>query len=557
MKHPWLAAYPPGVPAEIDPTSSPSLVALLASVCEQYGPRRAFGSFGSYLSYAALDRHATAFAAYLQRRMHVHPGDRVAIMLPNLLQYPIALLAILRCGATVVNVNPLYTPRELRHQLVDSGARVILIYGPMLPTLAEIAADTALRAVITTNAGDLFPAARRMAANFATTRRLRRPRLSRQVPFLQALARGRTLRFSPPAIAATDLAFLQYTGGTTGLAKGAMLSHGNMVANVLQAHAWTRNVARPGEEIIITALPLYHIFALTLNCFTFMLHGGLNYLIANPRNLPQFLRELKRVPFTALTGVNTLFGALVQQPEFRAMDFSRLRFVGGGGSAIQRPVAQRWLDVTGTTIVEGFGLTEASPLVCMNPPGLAGFNGSIGVPAPSTECRVVDDDGRTLPPGEAGELWVRGPQIMQGYWQRPEETAQVLTTDGWLRTGDIAVMQPDGFFRIVDRKKDMILVSGFNVYPNEIEEVAAMHAGVAESAAIGVPDARTGEAVRLVVVRSDPLLTEASLLHHCRENLTNYKIPRQIVFVDELPKSNVGKILRREVRARYGEPALP
>ena len=555
MQQPWLNSYPPDVPAVIDPDAYPSLVALIAEICTRFSTKRAFGSFGTYLTYAALDRQAEAFAAYLQQRLHVHPGDRVALMLPNLLQYPVALLGVLRCGAVVVNTNPLYTARELKHQLNDAEVKVIVIYEPMLGVLAEVLATTSLKAIVTTAAGDMFPNPKRLLVNLKMRGRGERLRLSRTIAWPQVLARGAQLRLSAPPIAGHDLAFLQYTGGTTGVAKGAMLSHRNLIANILQAFVWTRGLVRPGEEVIVTALPLYHIFALTMNCFTFMLHGGLNCLIANPRDLKQMIDEFKRLPFTAITGVNTLFNALAQHADFRKLDFSNLRFVGGGGSAIQQAVAERWRAVTGTTIVEGFGLTEASPLVCINPPSPQEFSGDIGLPAPSTECRIVAEDGTDQPPETAGELWVRGPQVMQGYWRRPADTAAVLTADGWLKTGDIAVMRADGFFKIVDRLKDMILVSGFNVYPNEIEEVVALLAGVHEVAAIGVPSNKTGEAVKVIIVPSDPRLTAEVVLAHCRRHLTQYKIPRQVVLVDDLPKSAIGKILRREVRERHGREA--
>ncbi len=551
MSFPWRIHYPASIPFEIDPDAYPNLDAMVREICARFANHRAFGSFGSYLTYRELDTQVTAFAAYLQQRMGIKPGERVALMLPNLLQYPVAMLGVLRAGGVVVNVNPLYTPRELKAQLVDAGAKVLVIFAPMLSTLAAVYAETPLRAVISTEAADLFPTSKRIVVKLLGKQRGRRPKLRRVVPFKAALTRGAKLTLRQPPLGGADLAFLQYTGGTTGVAKGAMLSHRNVLANVQQAFAWTSAQSRMGEEIIITALPLYHIFALTMNCFTFMRHGGLNYLIANPRDLRQFVREMRRIPFTALTGVNTLFSALAQDAQFQKIDFSGVRFVGGGGSAVQRPVAERWQTVTGTVIVEGFGLTEASPLVCLNLPEATEFSGTIGIPVPSTECRIVADDGTPAAIDEPGELWVRGPQVMQGYWQRPEETAAVLTNDGWLKTGDIAVMRADGYFKIVDRKKDLILVSGFNVYPNEVEEVAAMHPGVTEAAAIGVPDEKTGEAIRLVVVRGDPALTEADLLKHCRTHLTNYKLPRQVLFAPELPKSAVGKILRREVRERF------
>lgn len=547
---PWLARYPEGVPPTLDIAPYASLVELFDTAVSRFGTRPAFGSYGQFIDFASLQQHTRDFAAWLQGEATIAPGDRVALMMPNILSYPVALFGALRAGATVVNVNPLYTPRELKHQLVDSGARTIVIFDAMLPTLAEVIADTPIERTVVARLGDLFPLAKRAVYNFVAARR--QPRAPVSLPdaigMRDALARGRGATLRPVALSQRSLAFLQYTGGTTGLSKGAMLTHGSMLANATQIGAWMNRHARPGAEIAITALPLYHVFALSLNCLSALLNGGMNYLIANPRDIDGLVREMSRVPFTAFAGVNTMFSALLQSPAFRALDFSRLRMTAGGGAAVLGAVADDWHAVTGKPILEGYGLTEASGVLTANLLDIPRFSGTIGLPLPSTECDVRDDDGRPLPPGTAGELWARGPQIMRGYWQRPAETAAALTQDGWLKTGDIAVMQPHGEFAIVDRKKDMIIVSGFNVYPTEIEDVIARHPTVAECAVIGVPDARTGEAVKAFVVARDTAGDAAAILAHCRTQLTPYKVPRSVVFVRELPKSNIGKILRRELR---------
>ncbi len=506
---------------------------------------------GVTLSYRDIDRLSSAFAAYLQQVLGLDRGDRVAIMLPNVLQYPVALFGILRAGLVVVNVNPLYTPRELEHQLKDSGASAILILENFAHTLQEVLERTPLRTVITTQLGDLFPFPKRPLVNFVV-KRVRKMvpawRLPGAVPLRQVLHEGarRTLQDVP--VDHDDLAFLQYTGGTTGVSKGAMLTHGNLVANLQHASAWLGPVSRPAEEVIITALPLYHIFSLTANCLTFMKVGGHNILITNPRDMPGFVKELSKVRFTAISGVNTLFNGLLNTPGFTQLDFSALKLCLSGGMALPRAVAERWQQVTGVPLIEGYGLTETSPAVTFNPLTLREYNGSIGLPMPSTELSIRDDEGRELALGEAGEICVRGPQVMRGYWNRPGETAQVMTADAYLRTGDIGYIDARGYVRIVDRKKDMILVSGFNVYPNEVEDVAALHAGVLEVAAIGVPDEKSGEAVKLVVVKKDPALTAEALIEHCRQHLAGYKVPRLIEFRAELPKTNVGKILRRLLR---------
>ncbi|NNF66672.1 MAG: AMP-binding protein, partial [Gammaproteobacteria bacterium] len=489
--------------------------------------------------------------AYVQNTLGFSRGDRVAIMLPNLLQYPIAAFGLLRAGMVVVNTNPLYTPRELQHQLKDSGARGILILENFAATLEEVLPKTDVEAVITTQIGDMLPMPKRQLLNFAVKR------IKKMVPafdiadtikFRTVLAEGRWLDLEQPDLTHDDIAFLQYTGGTTGVAKGAMLTHGNMVANLQQTSAWLDPLIDAGAEKIITALPLYHIFSLTANCLTFMKMGGENILITNPRDFAGFVKELGRHPFTAITGVNTLFNALLNTPGFDQLDFSHLRMALGGGMAVQRPVAEHWQRVTGKPLIEAYGLTETSPAACMNPLNNVGFNGSIGLPISSTSLTVRDDDGNQMPTGETGELCIQGPQVMKGYWNRPEATAETMTADGALRTGDMGYMDKDGYFYITDRKKDMILVSGFNVYPNELEDVAASHPGVLEAAAIGVPNAKSGEAVKMFVVRKDASLTDKELIAFCREHLTGYKVPRIIEFRDELPKTNVGKILRRELR---------
>lgn len=548
---PWLAHYPEGIPETIDPEAYHSVVDILDESIERYADRPAFSNMGKTLSYGEIGRLSRHFAAYLQHELKLDKGDRIAIMLPNVLQYPVVLFGALRAGLTVVNTNPLYTARELRHQLSDSGARAIVVLENFAHTLEKVIDDTAVETAIVTGIGDLLGFPKRTLTNFVV-RHVKKMvpayQLPRSIALAEAFSRGETLPDASCELALSDLAFLQYTGGTTGVAKGAMLSHRNIVANVQQAGAWLGNNIDYGREVIITALPLYHIFALTANGLVFTMYGGLNHLITNPRDMPGFVKELSRVRFTAITGVNTLFNGLLNTPGFSELDFSPLRMTLGGGMAVQRSVADRWKEVTGVTLVEAYGLTETSPAACINPMDLAEYNGCIGLPVPSTVCEIKDDDGNPCPPDTAGELCIKGPQVMEGYWQRPEETAQVMTEDGFLRTGDMAEMTPEGFFKIVDRKKDMILVSGFNVYPNEIEGVVAQHPKVLEVAAIGQPDEKSGEVVKICVVKKDPGLTEAELLGYCREQLTGYKVPRIIEFRDELPKTNVGKILRRELR---------
>ena len=551
QQRPWLAQYPSNVPAEIDVDEFPSIVSVLEHAIAGFRDRPAFANLGKVLSYAEIDRLSARFAAYLLGELGLKKGDRVAIMMPNCLQYPIATFGILRAGLTVVNVNPMYTPRELKHQLVDSGASAIVVLDNFGSTVQEVAAQTSLKKVITTGLGDMLGFPKGAIVNFVL-KYVKKMVPDYDIPgairFRDALTLGQLHPLPQVAIDPQDIAFLQYTGGTTGVAKGAMLTHRNMVANMQQAAAWVGTNVRMGEEIIITALPLYHIFALTANGLVFMKFGGLNYMITNPRDMPGFVAELKKVPFTAITGVNTLFNGLLNTPGFEQIDFSHLHLTLGGGMAVQRAVAERWKQVTGCTLVEAYGLTETSPAACINPMDLASYNGAIGLPIPSTDACVKDDAGGMLPAGEVGELCIRGPQVMKGYWQRPEETANVIDAEGWLHTGDMARMDDKGFFYIVDRKKDMILVSGFNVYPNEVEDVIALMPGVLEVAAVGVPDEKSGEAVKVVIVKKDPSLTAEEVKAHARENLTGYKHPKYVEFRTELPKTNVGKILRRELR---------
>ncbi|MFT4582166.1 MAG: long-chain acyl-CoA synthetase [Gammaproteobacteria bacterium] len=557
MKELWLSNYPAGIAHEIDVDDHSTLIDLCCSAWHRYPRERAFGNFSSYLSFADVERLSAAFASYLQHQVGLMPGDKVALMMPNALQYPVAMLGVLRAGGIVVNTNPQYTARELRHQLSDSEAKCIVVFKGMLRTVHEVVAQTTLRSIVTTEIGDLFSFPKSTLFNRIAQRKYGKFGGQFSIPvtsFTRALKLGADDAFVPPVIRPNDLAFLQYTGGTTGISKGAMLSHGNMVANILQVSAWFGDSIDEGEEIVITALPLYHIYALTVNCFVFFYHGGLNYLITDPRDTSRLLKEIRRIPFTGIGGVNTLFKSLLEHKDFKKLNFSRLKYSSGGGAAIQSVVAESWKKATNKAITEGYGLTEASPVVCSNPFDVAEFTGCIGFPLPSTECKIVTDNGCSAGIGEPGELLVRGPQIMQGYWRQPEETAAVLDSDGWLRTGDIALMRDDGYFKIVDRKKDLILVSGFNVYPNEIEDVVVSHRGVVDVAAIGVFDAKTTETVKIVVVRRDPNLNSEDLIEYCRARLTAYKMPRHVEFVDDLPKSNIGKILRREVKEKYGAP---
>jgi long-chain acyl-CoA synthetase len=551
MEKVWLRSYPPGVPASIDVASYRSIGQLFEATVAKFADKPAFVNMGRSITYAELDRLSRDFAAYLQSELKLTKGARVALMMPNMLQYPVALFGALRAGCTVVNCNPLYTPRELQHQLADSGADAIVIVENFAATLAQIRDKTPVKHVITTKLGDMLGFPKGLVVNFVVQyikKMVPAWSIPGAVSFKTALAKGSRLRFTPVAVGPEDLAFLQYTGGTTGVPKGAMLTHANLLANLEQGRAWLHDFLTEGEETVITALPLYHIFALTANCLIFMKMGGRNVLITNPRDIPGLIKELKTYPFTAFTGVNTLFNALLNHPDFASVDFSHMRIALAGGMALHAPVAKRWQEVTGKPVIEAYGLTETSPAATINPLNLRAFNGSIGLPLPSTEISIRDEQGQELPNGGAGELCIRGPQVMAGYWHLPEETRKVMLPDGFLRTGDIAKVDEKGFVYIVDRKKDMIIVSGFNVYPNEIEEVVQAHPGVLEVGAVGVPDAKSGEAVKIAVVKKDPLLTADDLIAFCRQNLTGYKVPRFVEFRDALPKTNVGKILRRELR---------
>ncbi|MCF4979103.1 AMP-binding protein [Pseudomonas gessardii] len=555
----WLDAYLPGVPSDIDAgiEEYPSLREVFLEHLHKYRDRVAYVSIGTEMTYATWQAQGLAFAAWLQAQ-GVRKGDRVALMMPNCLQYPICLLGTLLVGAVVVNVNPLYTAHELKHLLKDSGAETVVIFENFAHTLEKVVAGSTVKRVVIAAIGDLLGTFKGAAMNFILRR------VQKQVPafnlpgalrFNQTLKQGRGLTHTPVPLAREELAFLQYTGGTTGDAKGVMLSHRNIIANLLQAKAWVGDqLDQNQQETNVTLLPLYHIFSLTVNCLMFMCLGGRNILIANPRDVKRVQMILRKERFNGIAGVNTLFNGLLENAEFRARDFSDLRLVIAGGMATHTAVAKRWKDITGLPIIEGYGLTECSPVVSISPIDISRmrdmeFTGSIGVPLPSTWVRFIREDGELADIGEPGELQVRGPQVMQGYWKRPKETAEVLDAEGWLSTGDIGVMNEQGFIRLVDRKKDMILVSGFNVYPNEIEDVVALHPGVAEVAAIGVEDGVTGEKVKIVVVRRDPTLTQEQLLAHCREYLTGYKVPKFVEFrVEELPKTTVGKVLRRALR---------
>ncbi|MEN5204130.1 long-chain fatty acid--CoA ligase [Stenotrophomonas sp. TWI700] len=551
LERPWLQSYPKGVPAEIDVNEFHSVSAVFDTSVAKFRDRPAYSSFGKVLTYGETDALVEQFAAYLLGELQLKKGDRVALMMPNCLQYPIATFGVLRAGLTVVNVNPLYTARELKHQLVDSGAAVLVVVDNFCDTVQQVIADTPIKQVVTTGLGDML-GAKGIVVNFVLKyikKMVPNYSLRGAIRFNQALKLGSRHTLPKVEIDHDDVAFLQYTGGTTGVAKGAMLTNRNLVANMQQASAWiSASGIEMGKEVIITALPLYHIFALTANGLVFMKFGGCNYLITNPRDMKGFVKELKATRFTAITGVNTLFNGLLNTPGFEEVDFSSLKITLGGGMAVQRAVAERWKKATGVTLIEAYGLTETSPAACINPLNLAEYNGAIGLPIPSTDACVKDDAGKTLAAGEVGELCIKGPQVMKGYWQRPEDTAQAVDAEGWLHTGDMARMDEQGFFFIVDRKKDMILVSGFNVYPNEVEDVIAMMPGVLEVAAVGVPDEKSGEVVKVVIVKKDPNLTAEMVKEHARANLTGYKHPRIVEFRKELPKTNVGKILRRELR---------
>ena len=551
MEKLWLNSYEQGVNAEIDITRYKSITDVFNQSAQKFGGKPAFCNMGKTLTYAETAKLITDFASYLQNVLKLPRGERVAIMMPNLLQYPVALFGTLQAGMVVVNTNPLYTPRELEHQLKDSGATTIVVLENFANTLELVLPRTQIKHVIVASVGDMFGTIKGTLMNFVL-RKIKKAvpeyRIPNAVPFQTAMKQGAVLPFTKVDITREDTAFLQYTGGTTGVAKGAVLSHGNICANMLQAKEWIRNQLREGKETVIAALPFYHIFALTVNLMIFTNAGSKIILITNPRDMKGFIGELKKERISVFVGVNTLFNGMVNQPDFATVDFSDLRLTLGGGMATQKAVAEKWKDITGTPIVEAYGLTEASPGVCCNPLNIETYSGGIGLPIPSTEIELRDADGSTVAQGQPGELWVKGPQIMQGYWNRPEETAKAIDARGFLETGDIAVMDEKGWFKLVDRKKDLIVVSGFNVYPNEIEEVIAHNDKVMEVACIGVPNEKTGEALKVFVVKKDPSLTKEELIAFCRTELTGYKVPKDIEFRDELPKSNVGKILRRELR---------
>ncbi|MBR8652845.1 AMP-binding protein [Achromobacter sp. Marseille-Q0513] len=550
MERIWQKSYPPGVPTDIQLDGVSTMVTVVRDSCRQYAGKTSYISMGKSISYAELDALTRDFAAWLHAN-GLGKGDRIALMMPNLLQYPVCLFGAWRAGCVVVNCNPLYTAHELEHQLADSGARAIVVADNFAATLQQALPKTAIERVLVTSIGELLGPLKGRLVDLVV-KRVKRMVPAWSIPGAQrlgqALRAGRALPFTEVELNQNDLACLQYTGGTTGVAKAAMLSHGNLMANVSQAHAWVRPLVRDGEELIVTALPLYHIFALTANCLTFMKIGASNLLIVNPRDIPGLIKEMSKAPVSAFTGVNTLFNALLNHPDFAKLDFSRLRLTLGGGMAVQRSVADRWRAVTGRSLAQAYGLTETSPAVTINPLDVKEFTGSIGLPVPSTDISIRDDEGRELPIGERGEICVRGPQVTRGYWKRPDETALVLHADGFLRTGDIGYVDEAGYVFLVDRKKDMILVSGFNVYPNEVEDAAALHPGVREVAAVGVPDERSGEAVKLYVIRKDPNLDAETLIAHCRTQLTGYKVPRYVEFREDLPRTNVGKILRRELK---------
>ncbi|WP_057625490.1 AMP-binding protein [Candidatus Berkiella cookevillensis] len=547
----WLNSYEEGVSKDINPDSVPSLMHYIEECFNEHRNKTCYTNMGVDLSYDQIDTMSKAFAGFLQKKCQLKKGDRVAIMMPNLLQYPIAMIGILRAGLTVVNVNPLYTARELTHQLADSGAKAIVVLQNFAHTVEKSLPKTDVKHVIVTQIGDLFPGLKGHIVNLVVKyikKMVPAWNIPQAISFNQTINASYIQQYERPDLNGSDIAYLQYTGGTTGVSKGAMLTHRNMISNVLQATAWISPLDRNNlHGGIVTALPLYHIFSLTANCLTFLKVGIPNILITNPRDIPGFVKELKRQPFSVLTGVNTLFNALVHNEAFKQLDFSNFRFTLGGGMSVQRAVAEQWQKVTGVPLVEAYGLTEACPAVTINPIKNKTFNGSIGLPIPSTEVKIVDENGREVSIGEAGELCVRGPQVMKGYWNQPDKTAEVII-DGWLYTGDMATIDQEGFVRIVDRKKDIIIISGFNVYPNEVEDVIASLSGVKEVAVVGVDAGVQGEKVKAFIVKSDPNLTAEKVIEHCRIELTNYKVPKEVEFRDELPKTNVGKVLRRALR---------
>ena len=550
MHSPWLNQYPEGVPHQIDPDRYPSIIELFTESVEKYGDRPAFENMGKQITFNELDRLSADFAAFLQVTAGLEKGDRVAIQMPNLLQYPVIMFGAIRAGLVVVNTNPLYTAREMKHQFKDSGATAVIILANFANNLEKVLPDTNVKTVVVTEIGDMIGGLKGLIINWVVKyvkKMVPKYHIKGAVSFKKAMELGKDSTYSKPQVESGDIAFLQYTGGTTGVSKGAMLSHKNILANMQQISAWFIPRLSEKDEIVITALPLYHIFALTVNCLAMLKVGALNVLITNPRDMPAFIKELNKHKFTVITGVNTLFNGLLNQPDFAKVDFSGLKVAVGGGMAVQKSVALKWKEVTGLPLVEGYGLTEASPVLTANPIDGREKIGSIGLPMPNTEIAIFDEGGIQLPVGEVGELYARGPQVMSGYWQRPLETEKTMHED-WLKTGDMAMAHEDGYFSIVDRKKDMILVSGFNVYPNEIEDVIATHPKVLEVAVIGIPDEKSNEAVKVFIVKKDNSLTESELEAYCRENLTAYKCPKQIEFRTELPKTNVGKILRRKLK---------
>ncbi|OEU65112.1 MAG: long-chain-fatty-acid--CoA ligase [Desulfobacterales bacterium PC51MH44] len=552
MEKIWQKNYQDGVPLDINPRENNSIPEIMENAFKKFPNLPAYHNMGKTITFSELETESNKFGSYLQNQLGLKQGDRVALMLPNILQYPIALFGILQAGLVAVNINPLYTARELEHQLQDSGARVIVIFANSAHILGKVLEKTDVKHVITTEIGDLLKFPKSLIVNFVIKH------IKKMVPdwnipyaisFKDALRKGNPLKIRPVSNHSEDIAFLQYTGGTTGISKGAILTHGNIVANITQARAWIKTLVHEGKEIIITPLPLYHIFSLTANCLTYSSIGALNVLITNPKDIPSFVKELKKWDFTAITGVNTLFNALLNNAEFKDVNFKALKVVLGAGMAVQKPVAEAWQKITGKPLLEAYGLTETSPAACMNPVNLPAYNGFVGLPISSTIVSIKDADENDLPIGEIGEICIKGPQVMKEYWQQPEETKKVMTADGFFKTGDLGFMNEDGFVKIVDRKKDMIIVSGFNVYPNEIEEIVVGHDKVLECAAIGVPDEKCGEAVKLFIVKKEPSLSENELRSFCKEKLAGYKVPKFIEFRQKLPKSNVGKILRRELRA--------
>lgn len=551
MEKIWLKHYPQGILPEIDMNFYTSLNDVYAEAIGKFPTHKAFTNMDVTLTFRELDRKVNQFASFLQTELKLKKGDRIAIQLPNLLQFPVVTFAAFKIGLTVVNTNPLYTAKEMRHQFKDSDAKAIVILANYANTLEQIIKDTAIESVVVTEIGDLFPTPKRLLVN-SVIKYIKKMVPAYQLPnaytFNQALELGAIHPVKEVKPHLDDIAFLQYTGGTTGVSKGAMLTHRNVIANTLQIGNWMTPLLREGEETALAALPMYHIFALTLNCLSFLKNGTHNILITNPRDLPAFIKDIKKHPFTVMAGVNTLFNGLMHHPEFATLDFSKVKLSVAGAMTLQKTVAEKWREMTKSLIVEGYGLTEASPVVCCNPIDGTDVVGTIGLPMPSTEIKLIDDNGKEVPMGEPGELCCQGPQVMRGYWNRPDETEKVLDKEGWLKTGDIATVDEKGFFRIVDRKKDMILVSGFNVYPNEVEEAVVSHPGVLEAAAIGIPDEHSGEIVKVFVVKKDPNLTAEEVIAHAKKTLTGYKVPKLVEFRNELPKTNVGKILRRALR---------